>query len=229
MRSPIWQLMRTRISVPEVVNQTCISDFLWIFCRTLLRHGKQSVHGWTGWISCTNDEVQTALTTLDNVAPISSSVTENATVQNILQISQNAIAWSETRIHSCDIWPCSCQEGIFHCVAVCAPIQWCHNRTGCISHNLFLSRCKVQALLKSLLSLVYEPVVLLRRYWVVDTTTEQCVHTNSPLKHLKDFSVNHSRKVQVLRHWSKRQTWWRHAWKFGEVGSSNPTESHERL
>ena len=69
------------------------SDTLWFLCRSgVLRHAAQVVPPWAGWVSLTetskNSSVQQSA--IDYMAPVFAPVTENATVQHILKLSQQA-------------------------------------------------------------------------------------------------------------------------------------------
>ncbi|CAH3017905.1 unnamed protein product [Porites evermanni] len=69
------------------------SDTLWFLCRSgVLRHTAQVVPPWAGWVSLTetskNSSVQQSA--IDYMAPVFAPVTENATVQHILKLSQQA-------------------------------------------------------------------------------------------------------------------------------------------
>jgi hypothetical protein len=87
---PQLTIVQTSIAVPDVVQQTSMSDFLWIFCRAGAEDGQQTIPGWAGWVSATADSPPIRQSTVDYMAPVNSSITENSTVQHVLHVSQSA-------------------------------------------------------------------------------------------------------------------------------------------
>ena len=68
------------------------SDTVWVFCRALLQNATQMVPGWAGWVTMTakSKDDKDVLSTVDYMAPVNAPVTENATVQHLLKLSQAA-------------------------------------------------------------------------------------------------------------------------------------------
>lgn len=67
-------------------------DMLWIYSRALSHDATQKVPPWAGWISLTEGNTAdiNQQSTVDYLAPVFSPITENSTVQAILQLSQEA-------------------------------------------------------------------------------------------------------------------------------------------
>ena len=69
------------------------SDTLWFLCRSgVLCHAAQVVPPWAGWVSLTETSKNSSAqqSAVDYMAPVFAPVTENATVQRILKLSQQA-------------------------------------------------------------------------------------------------------------------------------------------
>ena len=88
-------------NVTKAVPETCdfsdsmLSDFLWIFARKQLPQVNQSVPSWAGWPSATSDnqlfsEFEPRNSTVAYMAPVLFPITENATVQHVLEVSKKA-------------------------------------------------------------------------------------------------------------------------------------------
>ena len=84
-------------AVPETCdfNDSMLSDFLWIFPRKQLPQVNQSVPSWAGWLSATSDnqlfsEFEPQNSTVAYMAPVLFPITENATVQHVLEVSKKA-------------------------------------------------------------------------------------------------------------------------------------------
>ena len=70
------------------------SDTLWCLCRSgVLRHAAQVVTPRAGWVSLTATSKNSSVlqSAVDYMAPVLAPVTENATVQHILKLSQQAL------------------------------------------------------------------------------------------------------------------------------------------
>ena len=80
-----------------------MSDFLWIYCR---RHSTEpTVPSWAGWLSSTAHEVEVNSSVVDYMVPVNSPITENATVQHIINISRDAtkLVGQNVTIITCDL------------------------------------------------------------------------------------------------------------------------------
>ena len=81
----------TIMSTPAILVEASLSDFLWILARRASAHN-QAIPGWPGVVSMTARDVDTVTqqSTVDYMPPVLHSVTENSTVQHILQLSMQA-------------------------------------------------------------------------------------------------------------------------------------------
>ena len=68
------------------------SDILWILTRFCSSSSEQTVPGWAGWITLTSSDNHDTKrqSTVDYMAPVNSPITENATIQHIIKLSQAA-------------------------------------------------------------------------------------------------------------------------------------------
>lgn len=84
----------TEVSHHEVEDHARSSDMLWIFVRAFNQKSTthQKTPSWAGWVSLTggDDNASNKQSTVEFLAPIFASVTEFATVQHILKLSQAA-------------------------------------------------------------------------------------------------------------------------------------------
>ena len=72
-----------------------LSDFLWILARKQLPQVNQSVPSWAGWLSVTSDkqvlsEYEPGDSIVAYMPPVLFPITENATVQHVLELSKKA-------------------------------------------------------------------------------------------------------------------------------------------
>lgn len=75
----------------KAVNDAMIQDFLWVFCRYDKSVVMQIIPSWAGWVSSTSsypDDCKQS--SVDYMQPVMAPITENATVQYLLDISQKA-------------------------------------------------------------------------------------------------------------------------------------------
>ena len=76
----------------SAVSKAQMCDLTWLFCRALMGTSTQTVPAWAGWITLTGGSENKAakLSQIDYMPPIINPITENATVQHILKVSQQA-------------------------------------------------------------------------------------------------------------------------------------------
>ena len=89
---PVLVVDRTDASCVSAVSKAQMCDITWLFCRALKAASTQTVPAWAGWVILTGgseDEVP-KLSRIDYMPPLINPITENATVQHILKVSQQA-------------------------------------------------------------------------------------------------------------------------------------------
>ena len=91
---PVLNVMRSN---PEIYDATYIgfSDFMWLFCRKNNRERLHNVQSWAGWLSSTSQihessDAEQKCSTFDYMPPVFFPITENVTIQHVLEISQKA-------------------------------------------------------------------------------------------------------------------------------------------
>lgn len=81
------------VKLPSSVELSKQADFAWAIARQHMSN-EQSVPGWTGWVSLTGKSEENAdchrKSTVDYMVPIHKPITENATVQQVLRLCQQA-------------------------------------------------------------------------------------------------------------------------------------------
>ena len=88
------------VRTPVSFHESKESDFAWTMAR-LYKSDEQSVPGWAGWLSLTGKSEYVgacAQSTVDYMVPIHRSITDNATVQQILRLSKQATKEMEQKI-----------------------------------------------------------------------------------------------------------------------------------
>ena len=80
----------TIMSTPAILLEASLSDFLWILpgVRLLMTKLFQAGRAWCQWLR--DIDTMTHQSTVDYMPPVLHSVTENSTVQHILQLSMQA-------------------------------------------------------------------------------------------------------------------------------------------
>ena len=78
------------LKILDVVTSTNVmsSNLIWMLCRERLSQGEQIVPEWNGWLSFTTKRAYQKQSTVKCLPPINFPITNNATVQNVHQSSQ---------------------------------------------------------------------------------------------------------------------------------------------
>ena len=90
-----------KLNVSRVQPEPCdsmyfnFSDFMWMLCRKESSETEQNIPSWAGWLSATSQPTDQSgkeprCSIVDYMAPVLQPVTENATVQHILEVSKKA-------------------------------------------------------------------------------------------------------------------------------------------
>ena len=91
---PNFNVTRSRPQLCDV-GYANLSDFLWMISRNKSSKTEQSVPSWAGWLSATSEtshqlDNEPRCSTVDYMASFLFPITENATVQHVLEVSQKA-------------------------------------------------------------------------------------------------------------------------------------------
>ena len=90
---PLLHVTKTSISKPDALCNAAKSDLLWILSRRKFRD-EQQIPGWSGFVSMTGHKTEEKnlpqKSVMDYLQPVLHPVTENSTVQHILEISMAA-------------------------------------------------------------------------------------------------------------------------------------------
>jgi hypothetical protein len=85
---PVINTSSIAVGECETVELASASDFAWFMCRKILLHDKQLVPSWSGWVSLTTGTEHLRQSVVEYLPPVNAPMTENATVQKVLQESQ---------------------------------------------------------------------------------------------------------------------------------------------
>ena len=85
---PVINCSKLEVAEGSISEYGSSSDFVWFLCRKLLLEDKQLVPSWAGWVSLTTHTEHHKQSVVEYMPPINSPITENATVQKVLQDSQ---------------------------------------------------------------------------------------------------------------------------------------------
>lgn len=89
---PVLPLSLIKFSQDNIKKVAEFSDSLWLLSRFISQGSNQTVPSWAGWVSLTGnvEEEVDVKSKVDYMPPVNAPITENATVQHIIRVSQAA-------------------------------------------------------------------------------------------------------------------------------------------